>query len=220
MIGKAGNWGGRGGAGGQETLPVGSGGAENVLPTVFWSSVGNGESWILRGVSAGICASSKRKQELIRACSRLSDSGEWHFPLSERLKQAKSWWANKMVEQKEALLLVMKTTLYKHRTSVYCWLFCSKPQPPCLLKMRKTALLQRQRWNLQVNKHLKDPHFLPACINFTYENKQVFSKCTIKSTSRTVKNVWRKLQVVSKTRGISKTDCSPLQYCSDSNFHN
>ena len=106
MIGKAGNWGAGGGR--QETLPVGSGGAENVLLTVSWSSAGNGESWILRGVSAGICASGKRKQELIRACSRLSDSGEWHFPLSERLKQAKSWWANKMVEQKEALLLVMK----------------------------------------------------------------------------------------------------------------
>ena len=176
MIGKAGNWGAGSGAGGQETLPVGSGGTENVLPTVSWSSAGNGESWIPRGVSAGICASGKRKQELIRACSRLSDSGEWHFPLSERLKQAKSWWANKMVEQKEALLLVMKTTLYKHTTSVYCWLFCSKPQPPCLLKMRKTALLQRQRWNLQVNKHLKDPHFLPACINFTYENKASFFK--------------------------------------------
>ena len=100
VIGKAGNWGARGGggAGGQETLPVGSGGAENVLPTVSWSSAGNGESWILRGVSAGICASGKRKQELIRACSRLSDSGEWHFPLSKRLKQDRSWWENKMIE--------------------------------------------------------------------------------------------------------------------------
>ena len=29
------------------------------------------------------------------------DSGEWHFPLSKRLEQAKSWWANKMIEQKE-----------------------------------------------------------------------------------------------------------------------
>ena len=37
MIGKAGNSGAGGGgegAGGQETLPVGSGGAKNVLPTV------------------------------------------------------------------------------------------------------------------------------------------------------------------------------------------
>ena len=31
---KAGNWGAGSGAGGQETLPVGSGGTENVLPTV------------------------------------------------------------------------------------------------------------------------------------------------------------------------------------------
>ena len=87
-----------GGGWGQETLPVGSGGAKNVLLTVSWSSAGNGESWILRGVSAGICASGKRKQELIRACSRLSDSGEWHFPLSKRLKQDRSWWENKMIE--------------------------------------------------------------------------------------------------------------------------
>ena len=71
------------------------------------------------------------------------DSGEWHFQLSERPKQAMSWWANKMVEQKEALLLEMKTRLYKHRTSVYCWLVWSKLRAPCLLRMRKTALLQR-----------------------------------------------------------------------------
>ena len=51
------------------------------------------------------------------ACFRLSDSGEWHFPLSERLVQDKSWWANKMIEQKELF--------YKDRTSVPEPIFCS-----------------------------------------------------------------------------------------------
>ena len=63
------------------------------------------------------------------------DSGEWYFPLSERLEQDRSWWANKMVEQKKPLLLVMKTRLYKDRTSVYCWLVWFTPQAPYLLKM-------------------------------------------------------------------------------------
>ena len=71
------------------------------------------------------------------ACFRLSDSGEWHFPLSERLVQDRSWWANKMIEQKELF--------YKDRTSVpepiFCSLVSSKPQALCLLKMRNKALL-------------------------------------------------------------------------------
>ena len=56
MVGKAGNLGGGEGrvAGGQETLPVGSGGAGNV-PTVSCSSAKNGESSILRRVSARNC---------------------------------------------------------------------------------------------------------------------------------------------------------------------
>ena len=33
--------------------------------------------------------------------SRLSNRRERHFPLSERLVQDRSWWANKMIEQKE-----------------------------------------------------------------------------------------------------------------------
>ena len=74
-------------------------------------------------------------------CSRLSDSGEWHFPLSERLVQDKSWWANKMIKQRELF--------YKDRTSVPEPIFCSlvgfKPQAPCLLKMRNKALLAAVR---------------------------------------------------------------------------
>ena len=65
----------RGGARRQETLPVGSGGAGQI-PTVSWSSAGNGESWILRRVSAGICASGKRKQELM---SLIVESGTCHY---------------------------------------------------------------------------------------------------------------------------------------------
>ena len=135
-----GGGGGGGGDRGQGTLPVGSGGAGNV-PTVSWRSAWNGESWILRGVSARIYVSGKRKQELIRACSRLSDSGEWHFPLSKRLVQDRSWWANKMIEQKEIF--------YKDRTSVpepiFCSLVSSKTQTLCSLKMRNKALLSAVR---------------------------------------------------------------------------
>ena len=75
------------------------------------------------------------------ACFRLSDSGEWHFPLSERLVQDRSWWANKMIEQKELF--------YKDRTSVpeptFRSLVKSKPQALCLLKMRNKALLSAVR---------------------------------------------------------------------------
>ena len=64
-------------------------------------------------------------------------SGEWHFPPSERLVQDRSWWANKMIEQKELF--------YKDRTLVPEPIFCSqvssKPQALCLLKMRNKALL-------------------------------------------------------------------------------
>ena len=74
-------------------------------------------------------------------CSRLSDSGEWHFPLSERLVQDKSWWANKMIKQRELF--------YKDRTSVpepiFCSLVSSKPQAICLFKMRNNALLSAVR---------------------------------------------------------------------------
>ena len=47
------------------------------------------------------------------------------------------------LSMKEALLSVLKTRLYKDRTSVYCFLVWSKPEAPCLLKMRKNAQLQR-----------------------------------------------------------------------------
>ena len=66
---------GGGGAVGQETLPVGSGGAGNV-PAVSCSWAKNGESWILRRVSAGICASGKRKQELM---SLIVESGTFNY---------------------------------------------------------------------------------------------------------------------------------------------
>ena len=74
-------------------------------------------------------------------CSRLSNRRERHFPLSERLVQDRSWWANKMIEQKELF--------YKDRTSVpepiFCSLVRSKPQALCLLKMRNKALLSAVR---------------------------------------------------------------------------
>ena len=73
--------------------------------------------------------------------SRLSNRRERYFPLFERLVQDRSWWANKMIEQKELF--------YKDRTlfpePIFCSQVSSRPQALCLLKMRKQALLSAVR---------------------------------------------------------------------------
>ena len=141
MVGKAGNLGGGEGGWGTINLTSRIRRRWKCSPSVLFVS----EEWWVVNTEASLCQKlwGVNDNKSWWACSRLSDSGEWHFPPSERVKQAKSWKAIKMIEQKEALLLVMKTKLYKDRTSVYCWLVWSKPQAPCLLKMRKNALLQR-----------------------------------------------------------------------------
>ena len=99
--------------------------------------------------------SEKEKKELIRACSRLSDKREWHFPLSERLVQDRSWWANKMIKQKEFF--------YKGRTSasepIFCLLVSSKPQALFLLKMPNKALLSTVR-TLTFSRHVMSCHVM------------------------------------------------------------
>ena len=109
----------------QQTLPVGSGGAGNV-PTVSCSWAKNGESWILRRVSAGICASGKRKQELM---SLIVESGTFNYlnaPNRLRVDERIRWLSYKNSSVRN------ENRLYKHRTSVYCWLVWSKPRAPCL----------------------------------------------------------------------------------------
>ena len=79
----------------------------------------------------------------------------------------------------------MKTKLYKDRTSVYCWLFDASLKLHVCLKCVKMLYNSD---NDEISKSINItmiPIFYqnPACLNFTYEVHQVFSKCTIKSTS-------------------------------------